>query len=179
MLAGVAPIAPPGAPFTDHPPVTAVPIEPDMTPAYRTVLACALLGAATPSSASAAAPVDVAFETAREDAALVGRRVRIDACIAIPLTDAPGESDDAVLLYPCGAALDGSLADAAIVGRIASREVVRPFAEADVSFLGQVRATFIGRLGREGSDAEGGAYPVLAIEQVVAPTQFAPPPGEG
>lgn len=143
----------------------------------HTLLAGALLTPA--ASTTGGEPLQVAFEAARTDPALRGRRVRIDACIAIPLITNPTESDNAVVLYPCGAALDDSLADAAIVGRITSREVAAPFSEADVSFLGEVRATFIGTLSREGSEAEGGAYTVLAVERVLSPTQFSPPPERG
>ncbi|GAB2503750.1 hypothetical protein [Lysobacter humi (ex Lee et al. 2017)] len=148
-----------------------------MSPIHSALLAGALLAPTTPGPA--AEPLEVGLQTAREDLALQGRRVRIDACIAIPLIDNPSESDNAVVLYPCGAALDASLPDAAILGRIGSREVVSPFADAGVSFLGQVRATFVGTLSREGDDEPGGAYAVLAIEQVLAPSQFAPPPDEG
>lgn len=123
-------------------------------------------------AAEAKEPKLVSFPATRSDPSLVGKKIRLDACIAIPLSANPQESDDAVILYPCGHKLDESLIEVVIIGKITPREVVKPFADAGISFTGEVRATFLGTLEKieEGTDGSV-AYYVLNIERVANPSE--------
>ena len=144
-----------------------------MSAFIRSLLPIALLACAEPVAARE--PIDTSFDAIHRDPSLVGKRIRLDACIGVPVSSNPTD-EEIVVLYPCGASQDESMAEIALVGRLASPKVAQPFKDADVSFLGEVRATLVGVLSREGVDTPGGPYHVLTIERAIAPTQFAPPP---
>lgn len=133
---------------------------------HTALLIAASLGLA---STAAAAPKTTTLEALRTDAALVGTKVRVKACILVPMTDT---TTDEVVLYPCGASLDEAVKDTAVVGKISSTDVAAPFKKAHITFQGEVSATFAGTLTRAEGDAQPGEpNVVLVIEQVIAPSE--------
>jgi len=92
--------------------------------------------------------------------------------MAVPLSANPHREDDLVVLYPCGQAAQDGMPEHAIVGRITSDRVVKPFKDAGIEFTGEVSATFTGSLTKvDAGDGESDAYFVLAIESVSDPSE--------
>lgn len=92
--------------------------------------------------------------------------------MALPLSANPHSEDDLVVLYPCGRPLDVEVPEHAIVGRITSPRIFKPFKDAAIEFTGEVSATFTGTLMKvDAGEGEADDYFVLAIEKAANPSE--------
>ncbi len=113
------------------------------------------------------APRTVDIVRANNDAALIGKRVRIHACIAFPISDTgPGPRDIAVL-YPCGSkpSSDEEAEKTMLAARPVSEAVLAPFKEMEIR--PEIEAEFTGRITRQ--QLEPGnphQYPLLEFDAV-------------
>lgn len=131
-------------------------------------LACVPFLSASP--AHAGKPLQTSLQAIHADPALLGRKLSLDACMAIPLSANPTSQKDEVVLYPCGTRTSEQMLKSGILGKLASRHVAKPFNDAGISFDGEVGATFVGTLSKVEAGVDGpDAYFVLTIEQAIAP----------
>jgi hypothetical protein len=136
----------------------------------RAIACCVLL--AVSAGAWGKQPRSIELTDIAKDRSVVGKVIRVRACIGIPLFDNPDGSEEFVLLYPCGAKLDEGPPEGTIAGKFASDEVGQPFADAHITFEGEVQADFTGRLAhRQVDDRDPEKYFVLTIERVANPSE--------
>lgn len=90
----------------------------------------------------------------------------------IPLFDNTDGREEFVLLYPCGANLDAGPPEGLIAGTFTSDAVIQPFADAKITFEGEVQADFTGKLTRRRvDDVDPEKHIVLTIDRVANPTE--------
>lgn len=131
-------------------------------------LACVVALLAFP--ALARKPPQASFPAIHSDSSLLGRKIRLEACMSLPLSANPTSPNDQVLLYPCGLRTHEAMLKNAIMGKITSERVVKPFNDAGITFEGEVGATFLGTLSKVEAGVDGDdAYFVLAIDKVISP----------
>jgi len=136
----------------------------------RVIAFCVLLAAST--GAWSKQPRSIEPAAIAKDPSLIGKRVTLRACIGIPLSDNPDGGEEFVLLYPCGAKLDEGPPEGLIAGTFTSDDVIHPFADAKITFEGEVQADFTGRLARRQVDErDREKYFVLTIDRVANPTE--------
>ncbi|MBW8824097.1 MAG: hypothetical protein JF567_07710 [Xanthomonadales bacterium] len=89
------------------------------------------------------------FAKLHADPRLEGKRVRIHACIAIPMDDS-GPAPSMIVLYPCGLNLssDEEVEKVAIAARPVSEAALAPFRNAGIPLRPEIQADFSGRLTR-------------------------------
>ena len=136
----------------------------------RVIALCALLVAS--AGAWSRQPRSIEPADIAKNPSLIGKRVTLHACIGIPLSDNPDGGEEFVLLYPCGAKLDEGPPEGLIAGTFTSDDVTQPFADAKITFEGEVQADFTGRLARRQVDErDREKYFVLTIDRVANPTE--------
>lgn len=138
----------------------------------RAVALCALL--AVSAGAWSKQPRSIDLADLANDPSLIGKRVTLRACMLIPLSDSPDGGEEFVLLYPCGAKLDAGPPEGVIAGTFTSEAVIQPFADAKITFEGEVQADFTGKLTRRRvDDVDPEKYIVLTVDRVANPTERA------
>ena len=120
-------------------------------------VACVALAACATAPDSGETPRRIAFSQIRDEA-LVGKLIRVRACIGIPLSTVVDE-EEIVVLYPCGRPIDESLAEVSILAEAASEDVYQPLADAGVDIENEIRAVFTGRV----SKRRTGRWPAIAL----------------
>ena len=142
-----------------------------MNPYSRAIALCVLLLAST--NALSKPPRSIELTAIAKDPSVIGKVIRVHACIAVPLNDTPGP-EEFVMLYPCGAKADDGPPEGAIVGKFASPDVIQPFGDAHMTFEGEVQADFVGSVARRQLDeGDQEKYFVLTIDRVANPTERA------
>jgi len=138
----------------------------------RAIAFCILLAVST--GAWSRQPRSIELTDIAKDRSVVGKVIRVHACIGIPLFDNPDGSEEFVLLYPCGAKLDEGPPAGTIAARFASDEVGQPFVDANIRFDGEVQADFTGTLARRQIDErDPEKYFILTIDKVANPSESA------
>ena len=101
-------------------------------------------------------PRMVDFAKAHADSTLVGKRIRIHACIAIPMSDTDSGPRDMIVLYPCAAKLssDEEVEKTAIAARPASEAALASLRDAGVPLVPEIQADVSGRLTRQQLEAK-------------------------
>lgn len=119
-------------------------------------LACLLVWAALSMFATSAwsreaPPRMIDFAKVHADHTLVGKRIRIHACIALSMSDTEPGPRDMVVLYPCGAELssDEDMEKIAIAARPVSEAALAGFRNSEVPLRPEIQADFSGRLTRQ------------------------------
>jgi len=134
----------------------------------RVIAFCALVAVST--GASCKQPRSIELSDIAKNRSVIGKVIRVHACMLIPFD--PEGDDEFVMLYSCGANLDETPPEGAIVGTFASHDVGQPFVDAHITFEGEVQADFTGRLARRQVDErDREKYFVLTIDRVANPTE--------
>lgn len=140
---------------------------------YRNLAVAALIGATVCAHASQAHELRI-IDILR-DRTLIGKVITVRSCMGIPMRADTDTSEEFVALYPCNRVIDESLTEV-VFGKIDSADIAQPFVDANISFEGNVEATFTDRLAErpvENGDAK--KYLVLTIEKVSNPVEKAEP----
>ena len=135
----------------------------------RVIAFCVLLVAST--GAWSRQPRTINLTDITNNSALIGKRVTLHACIGIPVIDNADGGEQFVVLHPCDAKLDDGPPPGTILGTFKSEQVFQPFADARITFEGEVQADFTGKLSRRVDDEEPKEYFVLTIERVANPAE--------
>lgn len=108
----------------------------------------------------------VAFSDIQKEPSLVRQRLRFRACLGIPITTVVDDSEDEfLLLFPCDHKRDESLADVALLARLAPDADIRAIADANTNPGDIIEADFSGTLSKEPVEgADPSEYPVFTIE---------------
>jgi hypothetical protein len=134
----------------------------------RAIACCVLL--AVSAGAWGKQPRSIELTDIAKDRSVVGKVIRVHACMLIPFD--PEGDDEFFMLYPCDAKLDEKPPEGAILAKLVSIDVGQPFADAHITFEGEVQADFTGRLAhRQVDDRDTEKYFVLTIERVSNPTE--------
>lgn len=88
------------------------------------------------------------FAQVHADPGLVGKRIRIHACIALSMSDTQPNPGDTFVLYPCGVEMssDEDAEKNAIGARPVSEAALAPFRNSGVPLRPEIQADFTGRL---------------------------------
>jgi hypothetical protein len=106
-----------------------------------------------------------------KDEALIGKLVRVRACIGIPLSTVVDE-EEFVLLFPCDAPRDESLAEVQVFAQGASEQVFQPMTGTRVDIENDIEAVFTGRVSRRRLDDEDlNEYPFVTIHSISKPRE--------
>jgi hypothetical protein len=134
------------------------------------VIACvALVGCAT-TTPSDETPRRIEFSQIKDEA-LIGKLVRVRACIGIPLSTVVDE-EEFVLLFPCDAPRDESLAEVLVLAQGASEQVFQPMTGARVDIENDIEAVLTGRVSRRRLDDEDlTEYPFVTIHSISKPRE--------
>lgn len=137
----------------------------------RIIVAALLLAASTGAWSRQPRSIDLA--DIAKDPSLIGKRVTLHACILLPMSDNPDGGEEFVLLYPCGTDLDNGPPEGVIAGTfIEDESILQPFADAKITFEGEVQADLTGKLSRRRlDDIDPEKHVVLTIERVANPTE--------
>lgn len=112
-------------------------------------------------------PVRVAnLKQLNSGAALIGRKVEVVSCAAIPVSDAPNQKN-LIVIYPCGAQLSDETSKVAVLGRLSAQTVLKPSKEWALGDSPAFRGRFRGMLKREAIDPDDEEkVPVIELDEV-------------
>jgi hypothetical protein len=121
---------------------------------------CAL-AATLPSPARVAS-----LEQLHSGAALIGRKVEVVSCAAIPVSDAPDQKN-LIVIYPCGTQLSDETSKVAVLGRLSAQTVLKPPSEWALGDSPAFKGRFRGTMKREAIDSDDEEkVPVIELDEV-------------